>query len=85
MELEALHQLAALVGDFEPGTVALIGAGPGDSTLVTVRGAVRLAQAGTPGTGRAGRRVRLCREMARRAGPNAGADQRLAHRARSGG
>ncbi len=37
--------MAGLVGEFEPGTVALVGAGPGDSSLISVRGAVRLAQA----------------------------------------
>jgi len=43
--LEALERLAGAVGEFEAGTVALVGAGPGDSTLISVRGAVRLSQA----------------------------------------
>jgi len=33
------------VGSFSPGTVSLVGAGPGDPTLVSVRGAIRIAQA----------------------------------------
>lgn len=40
-----LERLARLVGEFEPGTVSLVGAGPGDSALISVRGAVRLMQA----------------------------------------
>lgn len=44
-ESEALNRLARLVGAFEPGTVALVGAGPGDSALISIRGAVRLTQA----------------------------------------
>ena len=39
------QQLAGMVGDFEPGGVALVGAGPGDRALICVRGAVRLMQA----------------------------------------
>src|ERR1043165_7822865 len=42
---DPLTVLAALAGPFEPGTVSLVGAGPGDSTLISVRGAVRLQQA----------------------------------------
>ncbi|MEP0843883.1 MAG: uroporphyrinogen-III C-methyltransferase [Phycisphaerae bacterium] len=42
---DALERLARLVGDFEPGTVSLVGSGPGDSALISVRGAVRVAQA----------------------------------------
>lgn len=34
-----------LAGTFEPGTVALVGAGPGDGALISVRGACRLMQA----------------------------------------
>ncbi len=40
-----LGWLGHLAGPFEPGTVCLIGAGPGDPTLISVRGAVRIAQA----------------------------------------
>ncbi|UCD28618.1 MAG: uroporphyrinogen-III C-methyltransferase [Planctomycetota bacterium] len=41
----ALDNLIRMVGDFEPGTVSLVGAGPGDGALISVRGAVRLGQA----------------------------------------
>ncbi len=41
----SFERLTLLAGDFAPGMVCLVGAGPGDSTLVSVRGAVRLAQA----------------------------------------
>lgn len=44
-DFDRLGQLARLVGEFEPGTVSLVGAGPGDSALISVRGAVRLTQA----------------------------------------
>lgn len=40
-----LSGVLRLVGEFEPGTVSLVGAGPGDSALISVRGAVRLTQA----------------------------------------
>ncbi len=39
-----LGRLAAMVGEFEPGTVAITGAGPGDAALISLRGAVRIAQ-----------------------------------------
>ncbi len=45
MRNSLLDRLVSLVGECAPGTVSLVGAGPGDSTLVTVRGAVRLSQA----------------------------------------
>ncbi len=34
-----------VAGDLPPGTVCLVGAGPGDAALISVRGAVRLLQA----------------------------------------
>ncbi len=40
-----IQRLIELVGDFPPGSVSLVGAGPGDAGLISVRGAVRLAQA----------------------------------------
>ncbi len=40
-----LERLLSLVGPFEPGSVAIVGAGPGDSALISVRGAARLMQA----------------------------------------
>lgn len=42
---DAMGLLTDLVGPFRPGTVSLVGAGPGDPTLVSVRGAVRITQA----------------------------------------
>lgn len=42
---DPIRGLAHLVGEFRPGTVCLVGAGPGDPTLVSVRGAIRIAQA----------------------------------------
>ncbi|HSW45896.1 MAG TPA: uroporphyrinogen-III synthase [Phycisphaerae bacterium] len=44
-DLRAWQRMASLVGDFEPGTVSVVGAGPGDAALISVRGAVRLMQA----------------------------------------
>jgi len=43
--LAGIERLVRLVGEFEPGMVSLVGAGPGDSALISVRGAVRLTQA----------------------------------------
>ena len=45
IDAKQMEPLLQTVGDFEPGTVALVGAGPGDSSLISVRGAVRLIQA----------------------------------------
>lgn len=45
MDLERLEQVVGVVGELPPGSVALVGAGPGDSGLISVRGAVRLMQA----------------------------------------
>lgn len=42
---EVMATMTDLVGPFRPGIVSLVGAGPGDPTLVSVRGAVRIAQA----------------------------------------
>ncbi|MBI4580573.1 MAG: uroporphyrinogen-III C-methyltransferase [Planctomycetes bacterium] len=43
--VNALSRLVSMVGDLPAGTVCLVGAGPGDSALISVRGAVRLTQA----------------------------------------
>ncbi len=40
-----LATLTDRIGPFRPGTASLVGAGPGDPTLISVRGAVRIAQA----------------------------------------
>lgn len=45
MSAHPLDGLIRLAGELAPGTVSLVGAGPGDSALVSVRGAVRLTQA----------------------------------------
>jgi uroporphyrinogen III methyltransferase / synthase len=45
MRTDPLHNLIALVGELAPGTVALVGAGPGDAALISIRGAARLMQA----------------------------------------
>lgn len=44
-DLDSINKLRPLVGGFEPGTVSLVGAGPGDGGLISVRGAARLMQA----------------------------------------
>ncbi len=43
-ETTEFDRLRGIVGGFEPGTVCLVGAGPGDGALVSVRGAARLMQ-----------------------------------------
>lgn len=40
-----LSRLTGLAGNLMPGSVCLVGGGPGDSALISVRGAVRLTQA----------------------------------------
>ncbi len=45
IDADAISCLTDLVGPFPRGTVALVGAGPGEPTLISVRGAVRIAQA----------------------------------------
>lgn len=45
LTLQGLSKVVAITGDLLPGTVCLVGAGPGDSSLISVRGAVRLTQA----------------------------------------
>ena len=44
-EVNRIDWLGGIIGGFEPGTVALVGAGCGDGSLISVRGAVRLMQA----------------------------------------
>src|SRR5512146_1242056 len=43
--LSPLSRIVAMAGELLPGTVCLVGGGPGDSSLISVRGAVRLTQA----------------------------------------
>ncbi|HOJ74977.1 MAG TPA: uroporphyrinogen-III C-methyltransferase [Phycisphaerae bacterium] len=45
MDWQQVSRLMSMVGELSPGTVSLVGAGPGDSTLITLRGAVRVTQA----------------------------------------
>jgi uroporphyrinogen III methyltransferase / synthase len=45
MGLERLSRVVSIAGELSPGTVCLVGGGPGDSSLISVRGAVRLTQA----------------------------------------
>jgi len=42
---KSLSRLATLAGRFPPGSVSLVGAGPGDSSLISIKGATRLIQA----------------------------------------
>ncbi len=43
--MTSLESLLAMAGPFRPGAVALVGAGPGDSALISLRGAARLLEA----------------------------------------
>jgi uroporphyrinogen III methyltransferase/synthase len=43
--LPPLSSIVGIAGELFPGTVCLVGGGPGDSSLISVRGAVRLTQA----------------------------------------
>jgi len=45
LEYDGLLMLADSVGPLEAGSVSLVGAGPGDPSLISIRGAVRIAQA----------------------------------------
>lgn len=45
MQWQRLTRIASMAGELYPGTVCLVGGGPGDSSLISVKGAVRLTQA----------------------------------------
>ncbi len=45
LDVRHFDRLVGMIGELEPGTVSLVGAGPGDAALISVRGVVRLMQA----------------------------------------